>query len=138
MQKGKLSLTQEQKSFTPKMDDAGGGGGIGKGNLNSGGGGDDDDDDDDYENEEGDEGEDGPEGLWWHKTPLTQLYDQANVRAVLSVRICLDPHLYRSLTCVPAMYRTHLQALLQVFYHTPGTIVLPPKHISQNAGHIQL
>jgi len=86
MQKSKLSLSQKQTTSAPKIDDAGGGGGLGKGIFNGGGGDDDDDDDDDYEPEDDGEGEGEAEGMWWHKTPLQQLYDAANVRAVLSVR----------------------------------------------------
>lgn len=85
MQRSKLSVQQQQKSSSPKLDDAGGGGGMGKGIFMGGGGGDDDDDDDDdYEKDDGDSEDPEAEGMWWHKTPLAQLYDQANVRAVLS------------------------------------------------------
>lgn len=107
MQRSKLSLKQTLKSQQPSVEAGGGGGGIGKKVINGGGGGGDEDDDDEYFEE--DDGEDPNESKWWHKVPLTQLYDAATVRAVLSVRI-----LWFALLLVHDSFRKNQQPLLSV------------------------
>jgi hypothetical protein len=84
MEKAKLSFKQTVKQEGPSIAEAGGGGGIGKKIFNGGdGGGGDDDDDDDYF-QEGDGDNEGDDSVWWHKVPLSQLYDAITVKAVLS------------------------------------------------------
>jgi hypothetical protein len=82
MERSKLSLKQEAKETSAKLDDGHGGGNMGKGIFNGGGGdGDDGDDDDDYFNE-GDGGDDGPDDSWFRKL-LPELYDPRSIAAVL-------------------------------------------------------
>jgi hypothetical protein len=83
MERSKLSLKQEAKETSAKLDDGHGGGNMGKGIFNGGGGGDGDDgnDDDDYFNE-GDGGDDGPDDSWFLKL-LPELYDPRSIAAVL-------------------------------------------------------
>lgn len=82
MERSKLSLKQEVRQTSPKLDDGMGGGGLGKGIFNGGGGDGDGGDDDDYFNEFGDGDGDG-DGDGFFRRVFGELYDAKAIAAVL-------------------------------------------------------
>lgn len=101
MEKSKLDLSQETKTWQPNTDDSGGDGGSGKGIINGGGGDGGDDDDDDYFDDFGEDGDgDGDEGFF--RAAVGQLYDEASRNAVLQ-------EWFRTMADLPIMLRQAAQ-----------------------------
>lgn len=84
MQRSKLSLKQESKSFQAKTDDGSGGGIGGKGIFNGGGGDNDDGDGDDYFDEFGDGDEGAGDSSFFRTVVLAENYSRVAIEAVLS------------------------------------------------------
>lgn len=84
MERSKLSLKQESKSFEAKTDDGSGGGIGGKGIFNGGGGDNDDGDGDDYFDEFGDGDEGGDDSGFFRTVVLAENYSRMAIDAVLS------------------------------------------------------
>lgn len=97
LQRGKLDLSREVKSWEPKLDEGGGGGGIGNKIFNGGGGDGGDDDDDDYFDDFG-EGDGDGDGDGFFRTAIGQLYDEASRNAVLQ-------EWFRTMSDLPVMLR---------------------------------
>jgi hypothetical protein len=122
MEKAKLSFKQTVKQQVPSIAEAGGGGGIGKKIFNGGdgGGGDDDDDDDYFQGGDGD-GE-GDDSVWWHRVPLSQLYDAITVKAVLAEWCLTVEQLPRFLQMLASMryYSTAQWVRYLAFHERPN------------------
>jgi len=101
MERSKLSLKQEVRETSPKLDDGMGGGGIGKGIFNGGGGDGGDDDDDDYFDEFGDGDGDG-DGDGFFRQVFGELYDAKAIAAVLQ-------EWYRTMGDLPMILRQAAQ-----------------------------
>lgn len=84
MERSKLSLKQETKSFEAKTDDGSGGGIGGKGIFNGGGGDNDDGDGDDYFDEFGDGDEGAGDSGFFRTVVLAENYSRMAIEAVLS------------------------------------------------------
>lgn len=97
LEKSKLDLSREVKSWEPKLDEGGGGGDIGNKIFNGGGGDGDDGDDDDYFEDFGDGDGDG-DGEGFFRTAIGHLYDEASRNAVLQ-------EWFRTMTDLPIMLR---------------------------------
>jgi len=76
MERSKLSLKQESKSFEARTDDSGGGGIGGKGIFNGGGGDNDDGDGDDYFDEFGDGDNGGGDEGFFRTVVLAENYSR--------------------------------------------------------------
>lgn len=102
LEKSKLDLSRELKTWDPKTDDSGGGGDSGKGIINGGGGDGDGGDDDDYFDEfgEGEDGDGNDDGFF--RTAVGQLYDEASRNAVLQ-------EWFRTMADMPIMLRQAAQ-----------------------------
>lgn len=102
LEKSKLDLSRETKTWDAKTDDSGGGGAGGKGIINGGGGDGDDGDDDDYFDDfgEGDGDEGGDDGFF--RAAVGQLYDEASRTAVLQ-------EWFRTMADLPIMLRQAAQ-----------------------------
>ena len=135
MQRSKLSLKQESKSFDAKTDDGSGGGVGGKGIFNGGGGDNDDGDGDDYFDEFGDGDEGDGDSSFFRTVVLAENYSRCAPQAPpVSFRTVLPeasvPHVaplhmgLRVLTGFHGCCRVAIEAVLSEWMRTVSSLPL--------------